>query len=247
MGNECGECGGNFDVVAGEPLMLYQLCGVGNHTTTIRLGEGAKAKVVFAALDGGDTSYTYRVELNGRGAEVELYGLFVAGTGDRCRIKTEVRHNVPDCVSNQVVKGIADGEGYGLFDGLVYVAPDAQHTEAYQQSRNVLLSKTARIQTQPQLEIYADDVKCSHGATVGQMEQEQIYYMRQRGLSEADARKLQLEGFMRDILDRIDNEEVRREFELRQMRVSESRGCLHTMPSESILEQAKLGQLRIEN
>ena len=144
---------------------------------------------------------------------MELYGLFVAGTGDRCRIKNEVRHNVPDCVSNQVVKGIADGEGYGLFDGLVYVAPDAQHTEAYQQSRNVLLAPTARIQTQPQLEIYADEVKCSHGATVGQMNEEQIYYMRQRGLSEDDARRLQLGGFVQEIVDKVSDEALREEFE----------------------------------
>ena len=213
LGNECGECGGCFDVVAGEPLVLYQLCGRGNHTTTLRLGEGARAKVVFAALESGDTTYNFRVELNGRGAELELFGLFVAMQGDKCKVHTEVRHNVPDCVSNQVVKGVAGEDGYGLFDGLVYVAPDAQHTEAYQQSRNVLLAPTARIQTLPQLEIYADDVKCSHGATVGQMNEEQIYYMRQRGLSEEAARKLQLGGFVREILDRIDDEALRAEFE----------------------------------
>lgn len=212
LGDECGCCGGDYEVAADEELVLYQLCGTGTHATTIRLGEGARAKVVFAALRRGVTSYTYRVELNGKGAELELYGLFVADTGDECRVKTEVRHNVPDCVSNQVVKGVAKGKGYGLFDGLVYVAPDAQRTEAYQQSRNVLLSREARIQTQPQLEIYADDVKCSHGATVGQMEQEQIYYMRQRGLSEQDARRLQLDGFMQDVLGKIDDEPTREVF-----------------------------------
>ena len=93
------------------------------------------------------------------------------------------------------------------------MAPDAQRTEAYQQSRNVVLSPTARIQTLPQLEIYADDVKCSHGATVGQMNEEQIYYMRQRGLSEEDARKLQLGGFIRQVLDRVDDEPLREEME----------------------------------
>ena len=85
LGNECGECGGCFDVVAGEPLVLYQLCGRGNHTTTLRLGEGARAKVVFAALESGDTTYNFRVELNGRGAELELFGLFVAMQGDKCK------------------------------------------------------------------------------------------------------------------------------------------------------------------
>jgi Fe-S cluster assembly protein SufD len=213
LGNECGECGGNYDVVADEPLMLYQLCGVGDHTTTIRLGEGAKAKVVFAALDGGDTSYTYRVELNGRGAEVELYGVFVAREGANIKVHTEMRHNAPRCRSNQQVRGVAAERGYGLFDGLVYVAPDAQQTEAYQQSRNVLLAPSARIQTQPQLEIYADDVKCSHGATVGQMNEEEIYYMRQRGLSEEDARRLQLGGFVQEIADKVADEALREEFE----------------------------------
>ena len=85
---------------------------------------------------------------------------------------------------------------------MVYVAPDAQRTDARQQSRNILLSETARITTQPQLEIYADDVKCSHGATVGQMDAEAILYMRQRGLSEAQARRLQIEGFVGDVVVR---------------------------------------------
>ena len=140
--------------------------------------------------------------------QLELYGLFVATEGDRCRVKTEVRHNVPDCVSNQVVKGVADGDGYGLFDGLVYVAPDAQRTDAYQQNRNMLLSDTARIDTLPQLEIYADDVKCSHGATVGQMDQEAIYYMRQRGIDEQQARRLQLAGFIGDLVMQCGCEEL---------------------------------------
>ena len=97
---------------------------------------------------------------------------------------------------------MADDEAVGEFSGLVYVAPDAQRTDARQQSRNVLLSEKARIETMPQLEIYADDVKCSHGATVGQMDSEAILYMRQRGLSEAQARALQIEGFVGDIVRR---------------------------------------------
>ena len=107
-----------------------------------------------------------------------------------------VSHNVPDCSSRSLVKGVAGGEATGAFQGLVYVAPDAQRTDAQQQNRNILLSETARITTQPQLEIYADDVKCSHGATVGQMDSEAILYMRQRGLSEQQARRLQMEGFV---------------------------------------------------
>ena len=100
------------------------------------------------------------------------------------------------------IKGVAGGTAVGEFCGLVYVAPDAQRTDAQQQNRNILLSETARITTQPQLEIYADDVKCSHGATVGQMDSEAILYMRQRGLSEAQARRVQIEGFVGDVVRR---------------------------------------------
>ena len=210
-----GDCGGCFDVAAGEELSFYQMCGSGDHSLTLRLAEGAKAKVVFAATEQGESNYDYTIELNGAGAELELYGLFFCGEGARCHVRTNVRHNVADCKSNQVVKGIAKDNGVGTFDGLVYVAPDAQRTEAYQQSRNMLLSRTARIHTNPQLEIYADDVRCSHGATVGNIDDDAIYYMRQRGLSEEQARKLQVGGFLRDVLSHIDDEAIREEFELK--------------------------------
>ena len=209
----CEGCSGCYEVAAGESLELYQICGEGDHKVRVTLAEGARAKLLFVASTSGSVSYDYRVELNGEGAEAELWGVFVAREGGVAKVHTDMRHNVADCHSNQQVRGVADDEGYGLFEGLVYVAPDAQRTEAYQQSRNVLLSPTARIQTLPQLEIYADDVKCSHGATVGQMNEEQIYYMRQRGLSEEDARKLQLGGFIRQVLDRVDDEALREEME----------------------------------
>lgn len=210
---DCSGCGGEWLVGRGESLELYQLCRTGEHSVRLKVEEGAHVKVVFAAVGEGKLSYDYDVELNGEGADVELYGVFISREGCDVRVRTAMRHNVARCHSDQQVRGVADGDGYGLFDGLVYVAPDAQQTEAYQQSRNVLLSPTARIQTQPQLEIYADDVKCSHGATVGQMNEEQIYYMRQRGLSEEAARKLQLGGFVQEILSHIDDESLREEFE----------------------------------
>ncbi len=211
--DECGECGGEWTVAKGESLQLYQLCGKGSHRVSLRVEEGAHVKVVFATATSAEVAYDYNIELCGEEAEVELYGVFVAREGGNIKVHTEMRHNAPRCRSNQQIRGVAAERGYGLFDGLVYVAPDAQQTEAYQQSRNVLLSPSARIQTQPQLEIYADDVKCSHGATVGQMNEEEIYYMRQRGLSEEDARGLQLVGFMQEILDKICDETLREEFE----------------------------------
>lgn len=210
---DCSGCGGEWVVEAGGELELYQLCTSGRHSVRILLGEGAKAKVVFAALSAGEVEYDYTMELNGEGADVELHGLIMATEGRKATVHTAMRHNAPHCHSDQQVRGVAATKGYGLFDGLVYVAPDAQKTEAYQQSRNLLLDGSARIETQPQLEIYADDVRCSHGATVGQMGDEQIYYMRQRGLSEEAARKLQLGGFVGALLTHIDNDELRGEFE----------------------------------
>ena len=214
------DCCGSWEVAAGESLEIYQLCTKGCHGVSVHLAEGASVKVVFAAAPEEDVAYEYLVVLCGEGASAEIYGVMVADGESKVKVNTKMRHLAPNCHSNQQVRGIANSNGYGLFEGLVYVAPDAQKTEAYQQSRNVLLAPTARIQTQPQLEIYADDVKCSHGATVGQMNEEQIYYMRQRGLSEEAAHKLQLGGFVREILDRIDDEALRAEFE-EKLKISE--------------------------
>ena len=106
------------------------------------------------------------------------------------RFGLRVSHNVGLCTSNSLVKGVAGGSASCEFNGLVYVAQDAQNTDARQTSRNIVLGDEARIVTKPQLEIYADDVKCSHGATVGQLDDDAILYMRQRGLSEAQAPRL---------------------------------------------------------
>ena len=145
---------------------------------------------------------SYRIDLDGAFARSELDGLFLAADKEHCEVGVRVSHNVPDCSSRSLVKGVAGGEATGAFQGLVYVAPGAQRTDAQQTSRNVELSTGARIVAKPQLEIYADDVKCTHGATVGQMDDEAILYMRQRGLSEAQARRVQIEGFVGDVVRR---------------------------------------------
>ena len=159
---------------------------------SVRQSARSRCRVTTVQLTGANASY--RIDLDGAEAENSLGGAFLAADGEHCVVTLHTAHNVPDCRSDSAVKGVAGGRAVGEFRGLVYVAPGAQRTDARQQSRNILLSREARITTQPQLEIYADDVKCSHGATVGQMDAEAILYMRQRGLSEADARRLQIEG-----------------------------------------------------
>lgn len=202
-------------VVHGKPvassLSLLLERGAQLEVTEVFLGEAfaevhavqaADSSCCLTAVQLAGANVSYRIDLDGAHAASKVGGLFLAADGEHCVMELRTVHNVPDCTSNSLVKGIAGGSGVGEFRGLVYVAPDAQRTDARQQSRNILLSDAARIVTKPQLEIYADDVKCSHGATVGQMDAEAIFYMQQRGLSLAQARRLQIEGFAGDVVRR---------------------------------------------
>ena len=164
----------------------------------VSVKQAARSRCRLTTVQLSSANASYRIDLDGADAENELGGVFLAAGEEHCVLKLHTAHNAADCRSNSYVKGVAGGCAVGEFCGMVYVAPDAQRTE----SRNILLSRTARITTQPQLEIYADDVKCSHGATVGQMDADAILYMRQRGLSEAQARRLQIEGFVGDVVIR---------------------------------------------
>lgn len=161
----------------------------------------SRCRMTTVQLCGSQASYG--LELEGREAENEFGGVFLVGSSEQGVLRLQTSHRVSDCRSDTSVRGIAGGTGVGEFSGMVYVAKDAQRTDARQQSRNLLLDAKARIKAQPQLEIYADDVRCSHGATVGQLDAEAVYYMRQRGLSESQARRMQLEGFVGDIVGRI--------------------------------------------
>lgn len=172
--------------------------------TSVTQAARSRCRLTTALLSGANASY--RLDLTGPDAENDLGGVFLLGGSEHGVVKLLTRHLSADCRSSSNLKGVAGGRAVGEFSGLVYVAQDAQRTDARQQSRNVLLSPEARIETMPQLEIYADDVKCSHGATVGQMDSEAILYMRQRGLSESQARRLQIEGFVGDIVRRCGEE-----------------------------------------
>ncbi|MEZ3476318.1 SufD family Fe-S cluster assembly protein [uncultured Alistipes sp.] len=175
---------------------------LGEALAEVRTVQAADSSCCLTAVQLAGANVSYRIDLDGAHAASRVGGLFLAAESEHCVMELRTAHNVPDCTSDSLMKGIAGGNAVGEFRGLVYVAPDAQRTDARQQSRNILLSETARIDAKPQLEIYADDVKCSHGATVGQMDAEAILYMRQRGLSLAQARRLQIEGFAGDVVRR---------------------------------------------
>ncbi len=170
--------------------------------------QAADSVCCMTAVQAASANAIYKIGLNGAHAVSRMGGLFLAADSEHCVMELRTEHRAADCSSDSLVKGIAGGSAVGEFHGLVYVAPDAQRTDARQQSRNILLSEAARIVAEPQLEIYADDVKCSHGATVGQMDSEAILYMRQRGLSLAQARRLQIEGFAGDVVRRCGVEEL---------------------------------------
>ena len=166
-----------------------------------------RVDVVVLILPGVSCDLHMNVELKGEGAEANVYGAYVCGADERVRIAVDMHHDVPHCNSRQLFKGIAGGSSRVDFYGKIIVAKDAQRTEAYQENHNILLSDGAKVDTKPQLEIYADDVKCSHGATIGRLNEEEQFYMRSRGISLEDAKVLQMISFIAPVLENITDEE----------------------------------------
>lgn len=154
-----------------------------------------------------------RSVLDAEGAECHLNGLYVIGGRQHVDNHTHIDHAKPRGTSREFYKGVLDGRSRAVFHGRVMVRPDAQHTDAQQVNNNLLLSRDAEADTKPQLEIYADDVKCSHGATVGQLDPDALFYLRSRAVDEAAARDLLTYAFARDVLSRIGLEPVRSQLE----------------------------------
>ncbi|MEQ8766692.1 MAG: Fe-S cluster assembly protein SufD [Planctomycetota bacterium] len=150
-----------------------------------------------------------RVRFEQPGGSTTLNGLFVVHGEQLADHHTVVDHRVPHCTSRELYKGVLDEKGHGVFDGKVWVRPQAQKTDSVQTNKNLVLSKDAVIDTKPQLEIYADDVRCAHGATIGQIDEDALYYLRARGIGESAARSLLTRGFATDVLDGIEPEPLR--------------------------------------
>lgn len=151
------------------------------------------------------------ITLAGSGAEAYMNGLYVLKSRTHLDNHTSVNHREPHTYSNQLYKGIIDEQAKGVFNGKIYVQQKAQKTNAFQANNNILLSDKASIDTKPQLEIWADDVKCSHGATIGALDAESLFYLQSRGIPKAKATALLLEAFANDIAQRIDDESIKEE------------------------------------
>lgn len=149
------------------------------------------------------------IALNGTATETHLMGLYLVADDQLTDNHTAIHHKFPNCDSNEVYKGVLLGNGKAVFNGKVFVERPAQKTNAFQQNNNLLLSDKAQVFAKPQLEIFADDVKCSHGCTVGQFDPESLFYLRARGISEDSARKLLVEAFMFDVTQKVENEAIK--------------------------------------
>jgi len=147
--------------------------------------------------------------LDGEGIDCRIDGLYLAGERQHVDNHTVIRHAKPHCHSFELYKGILNGHARGVFNGKIFVDPDAQKTDAKQSNNCMLLSDNARISTQPQLEIFADDVKCTHGATVGQLDEDAVFYMRSRGIEAAEARHILVYAFAAEVIERIKVDAVR--------------------------------------
>lgn len=178
-------------------------------TTQVSQTDNSHFYSATVTLNGSFVRNNLNIVLNGQHAEAYMYGLYMPNGRQHVDNHTLVDHAMPNSYSSELYKGILDDNGTGVFNGKIYVRPDAQKTNAYQSCKNVVLSPGASMNTKPQLEIFADDVKCSHGTTTGQLNDEALFYMRSRGIPKDEARTLLLYAFAQDVLSQIKIQPIR--------------------------------------
>jgi Fe-S cluster assembly protein SufD len=181
------------------------------HTSLLaaELEPRARLEASFFDVGGKLVRNDVAIDLDGAGAQTDLYGLFLAGAGQHIDNHTTIEHSAGETVSTENFRGIIGARGRGVFNGRVVVKPDCQRIDAQQRNDNLLLGDNAEIDTKPELEIYANDVKCSHGATVGELDAEQLFYLRTRGLDLSNARRLLTSAFAATIVERVGDDALR--------------------------------------
>jgi Fe-S cluster assembly protein SufD len=205
-------------VEAGATLTHYKIQRESQRAFHVHTIDAQQARdshyVSFSFATGGALSRTnIYTNLDGEGCGATLNGLYMADEEQHVDHQTNIVHAQPNCFSREIYKGILSGSAHGVFNGKVYVYPIAQKTDGKQTNNNLLLSEHARIDTKPQLEIYADDVRCTHGATVGRLDEMALFYMKSRGVSADRARRLLTYAFAADVLETIEVQAVREELE----------------------------------
>ncbi|NNE18968.1 MAG: Fe-S cluster assembly protein SufD [Myxococcales bacterium] len=190
-------------------VRVHENAGLQIGRVDVRQDADSSYRSTVVTLGGALLRYDVRCLLQGKGAECQLDGAYLTDGDDHVDHHTLVEHQAPHCISGQTYRGIVSGKSTAVFDGVVIVHRDAQKTEAHQENRNLLLSDTATIHTKPHLEIDADDVICSHGATVGALDQDQLFYLRARGVPEDFALAMLTYAFVESIVDRVSHEPTR--------------------------------------
>ncbi len=196
------------------------------HIGTLHIHQDRSSSVTSRSISigGGLVRNDVAVALAGEGASLVLDGLFVTAGTQHVDNHTLIDHVVPHCESIELYKGVLDGSSRGIFDGKIIVRPDAQKTVSRQTNKNLLLSDTAIVDSKPTLEIFNDDVKCNHGSTIGQLEEEPLFYLRSRGIGEKDARDMLVYAFASEIVDRMKLEPVREQIRRTMFRQMPERG-----------------------
>lgn len=175
----------------------------------VKVAANGRFSVDTTTLYGPLVRNDLRVELDGPSAHAELNGVYLLDGDAHCDNHSYIGHNVADCTSDELYKGVVAGKATAVFNGKVFVKQDAQRTLAYQRNANVLQGEDARVYSKPELEIYADDVRCSHGCTIGRMDDQAVFYLRSRGVSEAEAWNMMSHAFIAEVMDRVANEHWR--------------------------------------
>jgi Fe-S cluster assembly protein SufD len=182
-------------------------------TTNITLGRTSFYDSTNINFGAAIARHNIGLKLTAEGAECFVDGLYMVGGEQHTDTHSTIEHLVPRCTSHQTYKGVLSGKSRAVFNGKVFVAEGAHGTDGYQQNKNLLLSNDARVDTKPQLEIFNDDVKCSHGATVGQLEEEELFYLLSRGLNEGLARNLLTYGFAEEVINKIKIESIKKQLD----------------------------------
>ena len=182
-----------------------------NLISTVQVNQKANStfKINTATVSGDFVRNGVNIDVDGENCTSEMNGLHMQKGIQHVDNHTKISHLKPNCTSFELYKGVLRGKSTGVFNGKVIVAVDAQKIEAYQQNKNIILSREATMNAKPELEIFADDVKCSHGTTTGQFDEEAIFYLQTRGISKESAKKLLIEAFADEVIDKVDSEELR--------------------------------------
>ncbi len=204
----------NIHLGANAKLYHYRLCEedpfcVVTARTHVHLLRDARYHMVVISGCVGFGRTDFMVKMMGEGAECDLSGLTLLAGKQHSDTTICIEHMAPHCKSSQFFKTVLNDSSRGVFQGKIHVHKDAQKTDGYQLSRNLLLSNLAEMDVKPELEIYADDVKCTHGSTTGELDETPLFYLMTRGINKDDARRLLLEAFMSEIFEKINHEDVR--------------------------------------